>query len=503
MQNQTEIVNALPFVVILIPLFTAFALTAVSPKQGLKVTAYGNLLSFVVSLLMVPHIWNGHILEFILDTGFHNINIAFFADSLSILVGLAANFVWVIASFYSIEYMDHSKKLRRYNVFSMLTLTGMLGVVYTRNLFSLYLFFEMLSVGSYVMVIHEESEEARAAGLKYLFMGIFGGLILFKSIIATYAIAGTADLVEISRMGVGLAKHPWMPYIFFGLIFGFGVKAGMFPVHIWLPDAHPIAPAPASALLSGVMIKAGGYGIIRTIYNIVGVDFIRHEMVLSVLLVFAIVNIFLGSAMAIREQEIKRMLAYSSISQMGYILLGAAILTPLGVAGAALHIFNHAIIKGVLFMAAGAFIHQTGLRQLKDLKGIGLKMPIITICFTMAGISMIGFPPLNGFISKWFIVLGSMQVVKFGSYSMSVGVFAVFMLLLSSFMNLMYYGPIIYGAWFRRKKGEETVAVFPNVDPSRWMWVPLVILGLGTLVFGVLPHFPAHFAEHFSLIAFH
>ncbi len=154
-------------------------------------------------------------------------------------------------------------------------------------------------------------------------------------------------------------------------------------------------------------------------------------------------------------------------------------------------------------MAAGAFIHQTGLRQLEDLKGIGLKMPIITICFTMAGISMIGFPPLNGFISKWYIVLGSMDVVKLGSYSMSVGVFAVFMLLLSSFMNLMYYGPIIYGAWFRRKKGEETVAVFPKVDPSRWMWVPLVVLALGTLIFGIFPHFPAHFAENFGLMAFH
>jgi multicomponent Na+:H+ antiporter subunit D len=385
----------------------------------------------------------------------------------------------------------------------MLTLAGMLGVVYTRNLFTLYLFFEILSVGSYVMVVHEESEEARKAGLKYLFMGIFGGLVLFKAVIATYVVAGTADLAEISRMGVGLGNHPWMPYIFCGLILGFGVKAGMFPVHIWLPDAHPIAPSPASALLSGVMIKAGGYGIIRTIYNIVGVDFMRNQTVIWMVLVFAFINIFLGSAMAIRAKEIKRMLAYSSISQIGYILLGAALLTPFGVVGAALHIFNHAIIKGVLFMSAGAFIHQTGLRQLDDLKGIGRKMPITTICFTMAAMSMIGFPPFNGFISKWFLALGSMEVAKAGAYSMNVGIFAIFMLLLSSFMNLMYYGPITYGAWFKRKKGEEAAAVFQRVDPGIWMWLPLVILGMGTLVFGIFPHIPAHFAKQFSLTAFH
>ncbi len=503
MPDQIYIVNILPVVVVLIPFFTALSLTLVNEKRGLKVTALGNIISFAVNLLMIPIIWRGDIIEYIVDTGFHNINLAFFADSLSLLVGLAANFVWVIASLYSIEYMDHSHKLRRYNVFSMLTLTGMLGVVYTRNLFTLYLFFEMLAVGSYVMVIHEESEEARAAGLKYLFMGIFGGLILFKSIIALYAIAGTADLVEISKMGVGLRDHPWMPYIFFGMIFGFGVKAGMFPVHIWLPDAHPIAPAPASALLSGVMIKAGGYGIIRTIYNIVGIEFIQHQTVLMVLMGIAFVNIFLGSAMAIREKEIKRMLAYSSISQIGYIILGAALLTPYGLVGAAIHIFNHAIIKGTLFMSAGAFIHQTGLRQIKDLKGIGRKMPITTICFTMAAMSMIGFPPFNGFISKWFLALGAMDVAKVGSYSGSLGIFALLMLLLSSFMNLMYYGPITYGAWFKRREGDDDAVALRRVDPSAWMWAPLLVLGLGTLVFGIFPHIPAHFANQFSLMVFH
>lgn len=494
--------NILPLIVVMIPLLTAVCIGVVEDKVGLRVTAAGNLLAFLVHLLMIPSIWDGNIMVFAIDTGFYHVSFSFFADSLSLLIGLVANFVWVIASFYSIEYMDHSHKLKRYNVFSMLTLTGMLGVVHSKNLFALYLFFEMLSVCSYVMVVHEESEEARRAGLKYLFMGIFGGLVLFKAIIAVYAVAGTADFMELSKMGATLGNHPWMHYIFFGLILGFGVKAGMFPVHVWLPDAHPVAPSPASALLSGVMIKAGGYGIIRTIYNIVGVEFMQRDTVLAMVLVIAFVNIFLGSFMAIRSTEIKRMLAYSSISQIGYILLGSALLTPMGVIGASIHIFNHAFKKATLFFCAGAFIHQTGLRQLKDLRGIGKKMPLMMGFFTMAGMAMIGFPPFSGFVSKWCLALGSLEVSKYGSYGKSIGIFGVIALIISSFLNLLYYGPLIFRGWFRRREGEEDIEVFENVDPGPFMWVSVFILVMGTLVFGLFPHFPIHLANQFSDLVF-
>ncbi len=220
-------------------------------------------------------------------------------------------------------------------------------------------------------------------------------------------------------------------------------------------------------------------------------------------LVFACINIFLGSAMAIRAREIKLRLAYSSIAQIGYVLLGVTVLTEVGLMGGILHIFNHAMMKGTLFMCAGAFIHQTGFRQLEDLKGIGRKMPLVTTCFTIAGMSMVGLPPFCGFISKWFLALGALDVAKAGSYNIWVGVFILGLLITSSFMNLLYYGPVAYGAWFEKRKGEENIEEFENVEPPLKMVLPMIILASGIIIFGLFPHFPLHFAQIFSSMVFH
>ncbi|MFQ5901881.1 MAG: complex I subunit 5 family protein, partial [Thermodesulfobacteriota bacterium] len=427
---------------VLIPLLAVVAIPFLTDEQGNWFTSFAAAVSLVITLMMYPNINGGNTLEKVFNTGFM-VKLSFMADPLSFLVGLISIILWMLASIYGVGYMHKEHAQGRYNIFSLLSLTGMLGVVFTKNLFSLYIFFELLSVASYVMVIHEETPEAKAAGQTYIFMGIGGGLILLFSIIATYAVTGTGDL---SQIGAGLAGHPAMPFIFLGYVLGFGVKAGIFPVHIWLPTAHPVAPSPGSALLSGVMIKAGAYGIIRTVVSIIGIEAITGKPVLTLLLAIAFINIFCGSALAIKQTEIKKMLAYSSIAQIGYVILGIALLTPLGIVGSVVHIFNHAIIKGTLFLCAGAFIHQTGLRNLEDLKGIGKRMPLTTLCFTLAGLSMIGFPPFNGFISKWYLAIGSLEVSKAGSYQAGVGTIALGILLLSSFMNLVYYGPIIYKA---------------------------------------------------------
>ena len=513
--------SVLPFLAVAIPFFSVFLLPLLSEDAGNRFVVLTNILTVLVVAAMYPAVRSGQILQYVLDTGL-KVKLAFMADPLCLITGLISIVVWMLAGVFSVRYMAHQHAKRRYNVFSLLSLTGMLGVVFTKNLFSLYIFFEMLSVASYVMVIHEESPEATSAGLKYIFMGVCGGLILLFSIIATYAITGTGDILEIVKIGSRFAGHPAVPFIFFGYIIGFGVKAGLFPVHIWLPDAHPVAPAPASALLSGVMIKAGAYGIIRTIYTVIGLDLLKGNALVAVLLAFAAVNIFLGSAIAIKQVEIKRMLAYSSISQIGYVILGVALLTPLGVTGGVVHIFNHAIIKGTLFMCAGAFITQTGLRQLEDLKGIGKRMPLTTLCFTMAALSMIGFPPFNGFISKWFLALGALDVAQAGSYPAWVGISALSLLLLSSLMNLIYYGPVVYGAWFGESKppGGEIAAGAgnhhghggqaetrnegrSNDDPDLWMKIPLLLLGGGTLFFGIFPQLPIGLARQASQILLH
>lgn len=504
--------NMLPFWAVMLPIIAAVIRPFIERKHPHRFTAFICFISLILVAGMYPFIEKGEVLKQVITTGL-GFNFVFRVDALGFLVGIISIVLWFLASVHAVEYLCHGHAHIRYDIFSFLSLGGMLGVLFTGNLFSLYIFFELLSVASAILVFHEETPEAMRAGFKYLFLGVAGGLVLLFSIIATYQITGHGDL---SLIGIGLKGSRWIPFIFWGYIIGFGVKAGMFPVHIWLPSAHPVAPAPASALLSGVMIKAGAYGIFRTVYSIIGVQDIiaSHLDMTLVLLILGLITIFLGSAVAITQVEIKRMLAYSSISQIGYVIMGIALLSSKGIVGSLMHIYAHALMKGALFLCAGAIIHQTGLRQIKDLRGLGQRMPVTTLVFTIGALSMIGLPPLVGFVSKWYLALGALQVMEMHSYWFGWGVIALTMLLLSSLLNLIYYGPIIIGAWFSpQPELAETVGDHGhgnnpdsgkrvNDDPNLWMLIPLIILGCGVLFFGIFPGFPLGLAKSVSLIFF-
>jgi multicomponent Na+:H+ antiporter subunit D len=491
----------LPLLAVMFPLVAIVFRPFVEKHRYYHYTFIVSFVTLVIVLFMYPSIKAGNLLNMSLDTGL-GFNFIFRADMLGFFVGIISILLWTLSSLYAIEYMSKSHAHGRYNIFSLLSLGGMMGVVFTGNLFTLYIFFELLSVASAILVFHEETPEAMKAGFKYLFLGIAGGLILLFGIIMTYDIAGTGDLTMI---GIGLQGSRWLPFIFWSFIIGFGVKAGMFPMHIWLPSAHPVAPSPASALLSGVMIKAGAYGIFKTVYNIIGhTDIVRSHMgLIAPLLILALITIFLGSACAITQTEIKKMLAYSSISQIGYVIMGVALLSPRGIVGALFHILAHALMKGTLFMSAGAFIHQTGLRELSDLKGIGKRMPFTTICFSVCALSMIGLPPFIGFISKWELALGSLETIKMGFYWPGIGIIALLTLLLSSLLNLVYYGPVVIGAWMH-SPGESTDDSEPtkNEDAGKVMLVPMLLLSLGVFLFGVWPRHPLNFVRKISKIFF-
>ncbi|MDI6689383.1 MAG: proton-conducting transporter membrane subunit [Actinomycetota bacterium] len=485
----------------------------VSEERGCTLTAIICGITFFLVCLMYPAIARGYIVEL----RFYSllpVVLTLYVDSLGFLLGFISSLLWFMASLYAIEYMKPEHAKTRFNIFSLLSLCGMMGIVFTGNLFSLYIFFELMAILSYVLVIHEETTEAMRAGLKYLFMGIVGGLLLLLAIVATQGVCGTTTL---SRAGLApLRESPYFTWIFWCFIFGFAVKAGMFPVHVWLPDAHPIAPTPASALLSGVMIKAGAYGIVRTIYAVFGPTVLANPATGKFLLILGIITMILGSGCAILQKEIKRLLAFSSIAQIGYVITGAALLSSLGLTGGVLHIFNHALMKGTLFLCAGAIIYKTGLRQLKDLRGIGFRMPLTMICFTLAACSMIGFPPFCGFISKWILAEGALQSASMGIISGAAGIAVVGFLLLSSLLNVVYYGPIVIGAWFGVEHGEhaeeeqghgahEHSHEKPHVeraDPNWLMLVPMFVLALGTLIFGIYPQFPLNLAKALAHIYF-
>lgn len=468
-------------------------------RDGVTVLTCAVVLAACIA--MVPAAWAGGVIELQLDAGFP-VPFSFYADPLGVLMALVSAVLWLLSSVYAGPYMAHEGHSRlRYDMFSLFSLGGMLGIVLTGNLLTLFIFFELMAILSYLLVIHEESAPALRAGLKYLFMGIIGGLVLLSAIVATYAIAGSVDL---TGTGIGgLAGSTWAPVIFWAYIFGFAVKAGMFPVHVWLPDAHPVAPSPASALLSGIMIKAGVYGMIRTVYAVFGRDLALETGQLTGLFWLGIVTMLFASAVAITQTEIKRLLAYSSVAQIGYMVLGISLATNLGLQGAVIHLVNHALMKGTLFLAAGAIIVTAGLRQISSLEGLGRKMPITMTCLTISALSMIGFPPFAGFISKWTLALGALEAPAENTMSMTLAGIAIGALLLSSLLNAVYYGPILIRGWFGSSRGEthgghgpaaideedaaERAEPLVRTEAPWRMTVPMLLLTAGTIVFGVYP----------------
>ncbi|MDD4657548.1 MAG: NADH-quinone oxidoreductase subunit M [Eubacteriales bacterium] len=479
--------NYLPVLVVCFPIFAALLLfliqhfaaklrdLAAQVIAGITLALVASMYPFIKSLGTIGISFSRIMPPF---------GISFRADLLSFILALIAAAVWLLATIYSKEYMAHEGRQNRYYPFLLLSLGGCLGVFLTGDLFSLFVFFELMSLTAYVLIVHEESPFAMAAGYKYLILTIIGGLALFFGIAIAFAAAGNVQIAPGNYLFTQINSLSFIAFIAF--LVGFGIKMGIFPLHVWLPDAHPVAPSPASALLSGIMLKTGAYGLIRVVYNVYGPSLIAQAGWDKILLALAGITIFLGSAVAIAQTDIKRRLAYSSIGQMGYVLLGLALLNVNGLTGTIFHIFSHGLMKSTLFLSAGAMIYKTGKRQISEFAGIGYKMPITMGCFTLAALAMIGIPPLNGFISKLILSMGALDAGKPGF---------VFLLVLSSLMNGIYYLPIIINAFLGVEK-EKRVWAKPFTELKWSMWAPIVLLALGCLIFGLFPlNYPLDWAK--------
>lgn len=340
--------------------------------------------------------------------------LSFAVDSFSLLFALFAAFVWFASTLYSLDYLAHERKHDRYHVTNLVALASMLGVVMAADLVTLYLFFEALGLVAFLFVIHTETDDAKRAAIKYVWMTVIGGFALFGGIMLTFALGGTGALAPLPPEGaLGLR---WAAAAL--LVLGFGVKAGMQPVHVWLPDAHPVAPSPASALLSGVMIKAGAYGIFRTVTALFRPEVAEHleehawafsSQLGMVVLWVGIFTMFTGVSMALLQSNAKRMLAYHSVSQMGFILAGIGAAGYLGahgamgVAGGLFHVLNHALFKACLFLGVGAVYIRTHSLDMYHLGGLWKRMPVTFALMTIAAAGITGVPLFNGFVSKCLI----------------------------------------------------------------------------------------------------
>lgn len=337
--------------------------------------------------------------------------VVFRADALGRLFVTVTSIVWLAATVYAFGYMKKEGNKKRYFGFWLLLYGVLVAIDFSGNLITLYLFYELMTLVSMPLVLHNGTKEAAMAALKYLFYslcGAYGGLcgIFFLNRYCdslVFTPGGTLDPTAVQgHEGILLVAM-------FAMLAGFGAKAGMFPLHAWLPAAHPVAPSPASAVLSAVIVKSGVLAVIRGVFYVAGADFLRGTWVQYAWMSLSLLTVFMGSMLAFREQGFKKRLAYSTVSQVSYILFGLSLLTPGAMTGSLLHIAVHAFVKCGLFLAAGIFLQCFGYTKVGQLSGIGKKMPGLMWCYTILSLALTGIPPTGGFISKWYLAEGALQ----------------------------------------------------------------------------------------------
>ncbi|MBV7392699.1 complex I subunit 5 family protein [Mameliella sediminis] len=363
------------------------------------------------------------------------------ADALSVLFLALSAVLWLLTTIYAIGYLEGGTDRSRFFGFFSLCVASTVGIAMAGNLFTFLVFFELLTLATWPLVVHRGSAEAHRAGRIYLAYTLGGGVALTLGTVWLYALAGSVPFVPQGVLGALAETHPvTLVAIFVLLIAGVGVKAALVPLHGWLPLSM-VAPAPVSALLHAVaVVKAGAFGIMRIVYDVYGVETVQLLGLAGPLAALAAVTILWGSLRALAQDDLKKRLAYSTVSQVSYITLGVALISPIAAVGGLAHLIHQGIMKITLFLAAGNFAEGRGVKTVSAMDGMGRLMPGATIAFTIGALGMIGIPPLAGFVSKWYLGAGALDAGQPAVIALLAG---------SSLLNAAYFLPILYRAWFR------------------------------------------------------
>lgn len=469
---------------VLFPVLAAIFMVTISPKREnarniFVISSVTINLILLIAVLYVKGETQIHIFKF---NSF--LDIYFKIDKLGIMFSTLASILWVFTTFYSSKYMEHEGKEKQFFIFFTITLAITIGIAFAGNLITLYIFYEFLTLATFPMVIHAGSKEALDSGKKYLIYS-FGGatLVIFGMILLFYIANDLSFIPQGILNNISSNEYSLLLIVFISLFLGFGVKAALVPFHSWLPAAM-VAPTPVSSLLHAVaVVKSGIFALIRVTYFIFGVDIIQKIDGDIYILILVIITILMGSLLALHQDNLKKRLAYSTISQLGYILLGILLLNENGLVGGLLHLINHAVIKITLFFCAGAIYFKTGKKSIKEIKGIGREMPITMICFSIASISLVGIPPTNGFVSKWYLALGGLNANR---------VMFPVILLLSAFLTAAYLVPIVVTAFF---SGSDPDIQYENKDPNIKMLGPIVALTFIVIILGLFPNAVLHYIQ--------
>ncbi len=472
--------QAMPLWVLLSSLLAAAVILALGedhPRLRIGINLAAALLKLVLVGVMLLGVRAGH--EFLLRVPLMpGIDLVLHADALSMLFISLSALLWLATTIYAIAYLEDSPNRARFFGFFSLCVAATMGIATAGNLFTFFLFYEMLTLSTWPLVVHRGTEKAMRAGRGYLWYTLGGSAVLLLGIVLLHGLAGSQDFVAGGTLEHLVDSHPLaLTGIFLLLIGGMGVKAALAPVHGWLPTAM-VAPAPVSALLHAVaVVKAGAFGIVRVVYDIYGINLMQDLGLAQLLAIMASITIIYGSLRAIWQTDLKRRLAYSTVSQVSYIALGIALANPLASIGGLVHLVHQGLMKITLFFCAGCYAETHGIHAIEDLDGIGRRMPWTTAMFTLGALGMIGLPPLAGFISKWYLGLGAVAAGQF---------WVVGVLLASTVLNAIYFLPILHRVWFRPPRDEQTEGL---AEAAPGLLGPTLFAGFAALAAGLFAGF--------------
>ena len=469
--------------IIAVSLLSAFTILLagwINRKSCCFITIATITFQFIFSIFILRHVLTVGTIHYWLGGWRPPWGIEYVVDTLNAFVLVVILFLSLLVAIYSkrnVEQEIETRKLPTFYSLFQLLVTGLCGITVTGDMFNLYVFLEIASLTAYALIA-VAGRRALKASYNYLIMGSLGACFYMIGVGYLYSVTGTLNMGDLRILLPPLYANRAVQAAFVFFVIGVSIKAYVFPLHTWQPDAYTYAPSTVSALIASTMSKVMIYALIRLIYSVFTLDFILSYIGLDMAICWvAAMAIIAGSIFAITQRNLKRMLAYSSVSQIGYIILGVG-LSPLsvwGLYGAVAHILNHAVMKGCLFLAAGAFIHKEGLLDIRDFEGLGKKMPYASAAFTIAAISMIGIPPAAGFASKLFLILASLEASQYPF---------VAILLLSTLLNLVYFWRVIDRMYFvgheEATDGGESEGSLPLS-----MIVPMLILAALCIILGI------------------
>ena len=457
-------------------------------REGLSTVA--AVIMFLIIASMVPDVLAGNILKCTLFKILPGISVTFRVDAFSMIFALAASFLWIIAVFYSMGYMrglqEHAQT--RFNTCFALALFGAMGVAFADNLFTLYLFYEIVSICTYPLVAHHQDDEGYMGGRKYIvYLTTTAKGFILPAMILIYVLTGSLDFATNISTGIFPAdvNATLVTILYILCIFGFA-KNGVMPFHHWLPGAM-VAPTPVSALLHAVaVVKVGVFSTTRVMLYVFGVNTMSSLHLGVPTAYFVSFTILMASVIALSKDNLKSRLAYSTVSQLSYIILGVALLTPTAIEGGLIHIVNHAFSKITLFFCAGAIYVASHKKNISEMSGLGRTMPFTFAAFGIASLSMIGAPPVAGFVTKWKLLVGTMEMDSY-----YVGILLV--LLASTLLNVGYFAPVTYKAFFgKRPAGEKYEGI---KEAPLAMVIPIMIAAIISVLIGIFPGFMMNFDD--------